>query len=147
MRRFIASFAAVAVLLAVVAVPVGAAKPKPPKPYITVIDALNESPGTLRYPADQYYNQPGGASVNALYFGSNWAKIVCRNEAGKVVGRSNPVWLMGEGGNQSVDLYVAFPYVPASYTFCRIKLLATGPDGQPTKKVLARDDYIVYSPV
>ena len=147
MRRFIASFAAVAVLLAAVAVPVEAAKPKPPKPYITVIDALNEAGTWARYPVDQYYNQPGGASVNALYLGSNWAKIVCRNEAGKVVGRTDPLWLMGEGGNQSVDLYVAFPYHGGDYTFCRIKLLATGSDGQPTEKVLAHDDYIVYSPV
>ena len=147
MKRLIASLIASAVLLTVVAIPVEASKPKPPKPYITVIDALDESPGWARFPVDQYYNQPGGASVNALYSGSNWAKVVCRSEAGKVVGRSNPVWLMGEGGNQSVDIYVAFPYHPATYTFCRISLLATGPDGQPTKKVIAHDDYVVYSPV
>lgn len=146
MKKLIVSFAVLAILL-VATGPVEAGKPKPPAPYITVVDSFNESPGWARYPIDQYYNQGTGASVNARYFGSNWAKIVCRNEAGVVVGRSDPLWLMGEGGGLSVDLYVAYPYVPATYTFCRIKLLKMNRDGQPTRKVLASDDYIVFSPV
>jgi len=113
----------------------------PAKPFITVIETSFESPGWARYPIDSIY----GTGVWLRYRGSDWARFTCHNEAGALVWESGPRWITGEGGELSVGIdYTAaeFPYVAASYNFCVAELL-----DKRLRKVIAKDDFIIYSPV
>jgi hypothetical protein len=112
---------------------------KPARPSISVLDEVTE--GTwARYPIDLTWGQ----SAHAIYSGSDYARVSCNNEAGQPAWTGPIQYLQGEGGpGVSVDIPVLIPYVPATYTFCTIDLLG----GPKRNRVIASDNFVVYSPV
>jgi hypothetical protein len=127
-----------ALMLSGVAAPASAAKsPNKPRPSIVILDEVSEG-GWARYPVDLTWGQP----AHARYYGSEVARITCRNEVGDVIWRGPRQHLTGEGGpGVSIDIPVLIPYVAATYSFCRADLL--GRKG----RIIASDRFIVYSPV
>jgi hypothetical protein len=82
-----------------------------------------------------------GNGVQALYAGSERARITCRDETGVVVSLHEQP-LTGEGGpGISVDIWPQFSYYPATYTFCLAELLGKH------DRVIATDQFTYYSPV
>jgi hypothetical protein len=121
------------VLLALLIVSPVAAKGRP---FISVIDEVTET-DWARYPVDAIW----GNGVQALYAGSERARITCRDETGVVVSLHEQP-LTGEGGpGISVDIWPQFSYYPATYTFCLAELLGKH------DRVIATDQFTYYSPV